>query len=228
MSASNSQPIFRTRTNESFRKCSHSKFSKIEDDIITMMVRQYENSGTRIHWSEIASKLSNKTGSDVSHRWNSVLNPELIKGSWTSNEDLIIVNWVKTHGPSKWTLLQKNYLQHRCGKQLRERWVNILSPSIQINGVSMIENALINNNENTLISEDNLENETPSFELKSKNGTPQNNNKSIPSSSQPIRNSQWTKEEDDLIFELYNTFGPKWKKISLLIKGRLWKEKIQY
>lgn len=202
MSISNSQQIFRTRTNESLRKCKQSKFTKLEDDIIKRMVKEYDSLGEKIRWSEIANMLTNKTGSDVSHRWNSVLNPILIKGNWTPEEDLTIIRWAKQHGPAKWTLLQNTHLPHRCGKQIRERWVNILFPSIQTRGVDEVEN---------MLKKDDNDNEYE-YHIKKR--------KESISSSQPIGNSQWTKDEDELIYELYNSIGPKWKQISSLLKGR--------
>lgn len=216
-----SQPIFRTRNNESMRKCKQSKFSIEEDDIIMQMVNEFNNLGQKVHWSVIAAKLSNKNGSDVSHRWNSVLNPALKKGSWTPDEDLAIINWVKLNGPAKWSLLQRTHLPHRCGKQLRERWVNILSPSIQIHGASTVE-SMLNKNINGQNDE-----ESQNFEkIKKKNHLNINSNnkkkvnKDLISSSQPISNSQWTQEDDDLIYQLFQLYGPKWKKIASMFNGR--------
>jgi len=52
------------------------------------------------------------------------------KGNWTSNEDKILLQWVKTYGPTKWTECSK-LIKGRCGKQCRERWVNILNPVVK-------------------------------------------------------------------------------------------------
>ena len=57
------------------------------------------------------------------------MNPELIKGSWTSEEDEIITKWVQEHGPRNWSSLAAT-LPGRLGKQCRERWVNNLSPDL--------------------------------------------------------------------------------------------------
>jgi myb proto-oncogene protein len=54
------------------------------------------------------------------HRWQKVLNPELIKGPWTQEEDDQIIDLVKKYGPTKWSVIAKA-LPGRIGKQCRER-----------------------------------------------------------------------------------------------------------
>uniref|UniRef100_A0A0E0A099 Uncharacterized protein n=1 Tax=Oryza glumipatula TaxID=40148 RepID=A0A0E0A099_9ORYZ len=51
------------------------------------------------------------------HRWQKVLDPELIKGPWTQEEDDVIINMVKKHGPKKWSVIA--------------RWHNHLDPQIR-------------------------------------------------------------------------------------------------
>ncbi|KAK8866815.1 hypothetical protein M9Y10_009783 [Tritrichomonas musculus] len=229
MTISNSQPTFRTRTNESLRKCNHSRFTEFEDHMIVTMVDEYKKAGDRIRWGCIASKLSNKTGSDVSHRWNNVLNPDLVKGSWTPKEDLIIIDWVKEHGPVKWNLLQQTCMPHRSGKQVRERWVNIISPSIEANSISAVENVLKKksgiqitdeqNNEQNEEGNDNANENQRISDSKIKNANVKRE-ESVFQLKRPISCMPWTKEEDDLLMNLYDEFGPKWKKMSFLINGR--------
>jgi hypothetical protein len=62
-------------------------------------------------------------------RWQRVLNPELVKGCWTGEEDELVVNWVQDHGPTDWSQLA-TLLPHRIGKQCRDRWTNHLSPTV--------------------------------------------------------------------------------------------------
>nr|KYP74282.1 Myb-related protein 3R-1 [Cajanus cajan] len=64
------------------------------------------------------------------HRWQKVLNPELVKGPWTQEEDDKIVELVSKYGPTKWSLIAKS-LPGRIGKQCRERWHNHLNPDIK-------------------------------------------------------------------------------------------------
>ncbi|XP_062229234.1 transcription factor MYB3R-1-like isoform X2 [Phragmites australis] len=63
------------------------------------------------------------------HRWQKVLNPELVKGPWSKEEDDIIVQMVNKYGPKKWSTIAQA-LPGRIGKQCRERWHNHLNPAI--------------------------------------------------------------------------------------------------
>ncbi|XP_027904433.1 transcription factor MYB3R-5-like [Vigna unguiculata] len=64
------------------------------------------------------------------HRWKKVLNPELVKGHWTKEEDDKIIELVSIHGSTKWSLISQS-LPGRIGKQCREQWCNHLSPDIK-------------------------------------------------------------------------------------------------
>jgi hypothetical protein len=80
-------------------------------------------------WNYITSQLPGKTVHQVVDRWEKVVNPNLVKGSWTREEDELIINWVRTHGATGWTQLAEK-LPGRIGKQCRERWHNGLNPDL--------------------------------------------------------------------------------------------------
>ncbi|XP_054706984.1 transcriptional activator Myb-like [Uloborus diversus] len=98
----------------------------IKDDKLKKLVEDYGDEG----WVKIASFLPNRTDADCQSRWQKVLNPELVKGPWTKEEDQMVVELVKIHGPQKWTTIAKQ-LRGRVGKQCRERWHNHLNPKIK-------------------------------------------------------------------------------------------------
>ncbi|KAJ1263224.1 hypothetical protein BS78_09G167500 [Paspalum vaginatum] len=81
------------------------------------------------NWKKIAESFPDRTAVQCLHRWQKVLNPELIKGPWTQEEDDIIINMVQKYGPKKWSLIARS-LDGRIGKQCRERWHNHLDPRI--------------------------------------------------------------------------------------------------
>jgi len=64
------------------------------------------------------------------HRWQKVLNPELVKGPWTPEEDAQIIKLVGMLGPKRWSRIADE-LPGRIGKQCRERWYNHLDPEIK-------------------------------------------------------------------------------------------------
>lgn len=73
------------------------------------------------NWKKIAECLKGKTGVQCLHRWQKVLNPSLVKGPWTKEEDDIIIKLVNLYGPENWTQIS-THLNGRIGKQCRERF----------------------------------------------------------------------------------------------------------
>ncbi|XP_021771166.1 transcription factor MYB3R-3-like [Chenopodium quinoa] len=81
-------------------------------------------------WKKIAEFFPDRSEVQCLHRWQKVLNPELVKGPWTQEEDEIIIKLVARYGPTKWSVIAKS-LPGRIGKQCRERWHNHLNPDIK-------------------------------------------------------------------------------------------------
>ncbi|XP_059972004.1 myb-related protein A isoform X4 [Mesoplodon densirostris] len=102
------------------------KWTRDEDDKLKKLVEQH---GTD-DWTLIASRLQNRSDFQCQHRWQKVLNPELIKGPWTKEEDQRVIELVQKYGPKRWSLIAK-HLKGRIGKQCRERWHNHLNPEVK-------------------------------------------------------------------------------------------------
>ncbi|KAB1224109.1 Myb-related protein 3R-1 [Morella rubra] len=81
-------------------------------------------------WKKIAEFFPDRSEVQCLHRWQKVLNPDLVKGPWTQEEDDKIIELVSKYGPTKWSLIAKS-LPGRIGKQCRERWHNHLNPDIK-------------------------------------------------------------------------------------------------
>ena len=90
---------------------------------------QYVSQNPTLSWCTLVPYFPGKTAQQIAGRWEKVLNPNLIKGSWTADEDQIILSFVEKNGPKDWYKLAK-LLPGRIGKQCRERWTNHLSPSV--------------------------------------------------------------------------------------------------
>lgn len=97
----------------------------LQDAALKSLVDQH---GER--WDHIARFLKERTDMQCQQRWTKVVNPELIKGPWTKEEDDTVIELVSRYGPKKWTLIARQ-LKGRIGKQCRERWHNHLNPSIK-------------------------------------------------------------------------------------------------
>lgn len=75
-------------------------------------------------------------------RWQKVLDPRLVKGPWTPEDDEKVIELVKKLGPKKWSKIAEQ-LPGRIGKQCRERWHNHLNPAIRKDAWSPEEDAII-------------------------------------------------------------------------------------
>eukprot|EP00189_Rhodosorus_marinus_P007845 CAMPEP_0184752184 /NCGR_PEP_ID=MMETSP0315-20130426/43444_1 /TAXON_ID=101924 /ORGANISM="Rhodosorus marinus, Strain UTEX LB 2760" /LENGTH=499 /DNA_ID=CAMNT_0027231501 /DNA_START=367 /DNA_END=1866 /DNA_ORIENTATION=- len=102
-----------------------SNWSDEEDRILTKCVAKF---GAK-NWKVIATHLPNRTDIQCLHRWNTVLNPQLVKGPWTKEEDDEIRFLVSQYETPRWSLIAK-HLPGRIGKQCRERWLHHLSPEV--------------------------------------------------------------------------------------------------
>jgi len=114
-----------------FAKDAHEHLSKrkwsIEEDEI---LRNAVNQNRGRNWKKIAEQVKDRTDVQCLHRWQKVLNPNLIKGPWTKEEDELLIKLVREHGPKHWSKIS-SCLKGRIGKQCRERWHNHLNPEIR-------------------------------------------------------------------------------------------------
>ncbi|XWS70726.1 hypothetical protein CRYUN_Cryun03dG0072300 [Craigia yunnanensis] len=65
------------------------------------------------------------------------------RGLWKPEEDLILKNYVETHGEGNWATVSKRSGLMRGGKSCRLRWKNYLRPNIKRGGMSKEEEDLI-------------------------------------------------------------------------------------
>lgn len=53
------------------------------------------------------------------------------KGAWMAEEDAVLREHVRVHGPQYWSFLQSKGLLQRSGKSCRLRWLNKLRPGLK-------------------------------------------------------------------------------------------------
>jgi myb proto-oncogene protein len=70
-------------------------WTKEEDYMLAEAVRK--NGGK--NWKKIAEALPGRTDVQCLHRWQKVLNPSLVKGPWTEEEDRLVLHLVEANGP---------------------------------------------------------------------------------------------------------------------------------
>jgi hypothetical protein len=115
------------------------KWTTDEDEKLRRLV---ETHGER--WDFIATHYPDRADAQCLHRWNKTVNPELVKGPWTKEEDEQLVDLVGKHGPKRWTLIAK-HLKSRTDKRCRERWHNHLNPEIKKTSWTEEEETIIYN-----------------------------------------------------------------------------------
>ncbi|KAL7609769.1 transcription factor MYB3R-5 isoform X1 [Lactuca sativa] len=108
------------------KRSSQAGWTDEEDTMLTEVVKKYNGR----NWKKIAESIPGRSDVQCLHRWQKVLNPDLVKGPWTKEEDDRIKELVGKHGCKKWSLIAK-HLAGRIGKQCRERWHNHLDPAIK-------------------------------------------------------------------------------------------------
>jgi hypothetical protein len=96
-----------------------------EDDLrLHQLVLRYSR-----HWATIAGHFPGRDRKQVATRWKEAVNPRIIKGRFTKQEDDIIVQWATQHAGKDWSGLSE-ILTHRTPKQCRERWIKHLDPNV--------------------------------------------------------------------------------------------------
>ncbi|XP_031265562.1 transcription factor MYB3R-5-like [Pistacia vera] len=108
------------------RRSTKGGWTEEEDKILAFAVEKFRGK----NWKKIAECVPDRTDVQCLHRWQKVLNPNLVKGPWTKEEDDLIIELVEKQGKKKWAEIAK-HLPGRIGKQCRERWHNHLNPDIK-------------------------------------------------------------------------------------------------
>ncbi|GAN08499.1 hypothetical protein MAM1_0207c08013 [Mucor ambiguus] len=101
------------------------KWTKEEDKKLTDAVKLFGN----CNWQQVADILGDRTGQQCLHRWQKSLNPVIKRQRWNTEEDALLQRAVHLYGAGNWTKIQR-LIPGRTDMQCRERWVNILQPSI--------------------------------------------------------------------------------------------------
>ncbi|XP_063071833.1 v-myb avian myeloblastosis viral oncogene homolog-like 2b [Engraulis encrasicolus] len=114
------------------------KWTQEEDDNLRTLVQKLGPND----WKRVASYLPNRSEPQCQHRWFKVLDPDLVKGPWTKEEDEKVIALVKKYGNKQWAMVAK-HLKGRLGKQCRERWHNHLNPDVKKSSWTSEEDLII-------------------------------------------------------------------------------------
>ena len=120
------------------------KFSPKEDDIL---MREIAVNGPR-KWDVIALSLPGRNGRQCRDRFQNYLNPSLINGPWTKEEDILLEQKFNEVGPH-WNSISK-YFNGRSSNNVKNRWYTYFNKK--------------NNNKSQSASNKNINDEDEEFE----------------------------------------------------------------
>lgn len=100
------------------------KWSKDEDNLLISLAQKYHEK----NWKEIAQNFPKKNTLQCFSRYKRI-RPGIVKGSWTGEEDNQIIELVTKFG-KEWSKIAR-FVPTRNGKQIRDRYVNVLDPGVQ-------------------------------------------------------------------------------------------------
>lgn len=90
-------------------KTNRQRWSSSEDSKLCELVKiNFKNLDSNIGWNEISSYLPGRSEVQCRARWKNHLQPDLVKGPWTKEEDELVIDLVKRHGPRKWAYIAKH------------------------------------------------------------------------------------------------------------------------
>ena len=105
----------------------YKKWTNEEDQLLRRAILYY---GPK-NWQQISYCLNGRNNSQCFHRWMKGINPKIKRSKWSFMEDLYLgIALNKIYVNQKWSKIAC-HLSGRTDIQCRERWCNILDPSLE-------------------------------------------------------------------------------------------------
>lgn len=92
-------------------------------------MKKNRSSENEVYYGKRANNPNDSSKSITKDLYSKTRN-KVIKGPWSTEEDIKLKKWVETNGASNWTYCSQ-YIVGRTGKQCRDRWINSLSPNLK-------------------------------------------------------------------------------------------------
>ena len=119
-----------------------------EDELLINLHNSHGN-----NWIKISANIQGRTPSQCNQRWRRRFQTEHLRKFWTPEEDKRLLMLVQDYGKN-WEKLSGYFI--KTGKQIRERYINNLVPSIKRQPFSFEEDAIIMDSFNTFGTKWNL------------------------------------------------------------------------
>lgn len=108
------------------RNFTRKDWTKEEDKLLREAVAVYGESS----WQLVAEYVGERTGQQCLFRWTKSIDPRLKKGRWSAKEDKKLSEAVSRYGIGRWAKIS-SAVPGRTDSQCRERYMNVLDPSLK-------------------------------------------------------------------------------------------------
>uniref|UniRef100_A0A7S2TCJ0 Uncharacterized protein n=2 Tax=Sar TaxID=2698737 RepID=A0A7S2TCJ0_PROMC len=186
------------------------KWSTEQDAALRIAVEHYQGK----NWKAIAEAVPGRTHVQCLQRWKKVLQPGLVKGHWTEEEDQKLIELVTKPGKNlnSWVAIAA-HIPGRTAKQCRERWSLNLDPDIKKGPWEEGEDELL------LELHEKLGNKWAEIS-QYMNGRTENAVKTRYKSLARAQQKIWTPDEDNIIVESKRHANNRWVSIANRLPGR--------
>ncbi|KAJ7566647.1 hypothetical protein O6H91_02G112800 [Diphasiastrum complanatum] len=103
-----------------------SSWTPEEDEQLRVAVQIYGEK----NWQAVAANIEGRTGPQCSNRWHKVVHPGRRSGRWDVEEDKRLTWAVSLYDSKQWNRIA-SHVPGRTDVQCRERWCNVLDPSLK-------------------------------------------------------------------------------------------------
>lgn len=134
--------------------------------------------------------------------------------NWTTEEDNILKEMVAKHG-KQWAYIAQ-YLPNRSTSQVQARWDKCLDPNIKKGPFTMEEDQIVVN----FVAENGPKSWPRIVALLPHRSAKQCRERWMNHLNPNVKKSEWTQEEDELIFQQHEKYGGKWSVIVKMFPGR--------
>jgi hypothetical protein len=140
---------------------------------------------------------------------------EIKHGKWSKEEDALLKEAVSFYGEKQWRLISK-HVHGRTPTQSLHRWSKILKPGLVKGPWSPDEDELLRS---WVATEGPTKWSGCATNIQGRSGK-QCRERWFNILDPEVKKGEWKPEEDSLIFQLYNTYGPRWTQIAKHLNGR--------
>jgi hypothetical protein len=116
----------------SFNETKRKKWTNSQTEKLIFLAELHNN-----NWQMVSSEIKIRTAKQCQKKYQ-ILISNFKRGKWSTNEDELIKKWVAQNGAENWGKCAETLIE-RTGKQCRERWTNVLDPSIIKKGWTSLE-----------------------------------------------------------------------------------------